>query len=75
MQSYIDELVDIQHGLDDAVVHLREQQDLVAEFAGLQRRPALVSLLSNGLRMYCWLEDRQRALAEEIGQFLPLRRG
>ncbi|MDO9414387.1 MAG: hypothetical protein Q7T81_17590 [Pseudolabrys sp.] len=73
MQSYISELVEIEKGLDHAVVHLREQQSLVAGLDSPCSRPALLLLLSSGLRMYCWLEDRQRAIAEEIAGFRPVR--
>lgn len=73
MQSYIFELVEIQKGLDHAVIHLREQQNLVADLDSAGHRPALLRLLSSGLRMYCLLEDRQRAIAEEIAGFRPIR--
>lgn len=75
MQSYIRELEQIQSGIQEAVLQLREQQALIYEIDHPSNHQALVCLLSNGLRMYCWLEDRQRGLAEKIGEFQPMRRG
>jgi len=31
-------------------------------------------LLSNGLRVFCWLEDQRDGLKKQIGEFLPLPR-
>jgi hypothetical protein len=74
MQEYQSELADVDTRLDDAVVHLREQQRLAPGIDCPQSRPALLMLLSNGLRVFCWLEDQRNGLLERIGEFLPLKR-
>jgi hypothetical protein len=65
------ELTDVQKGLSEAVLNLREQQDLVAELDCPQYHQALLRLLSNGLRVYCWFEDLDRSRREETDP-LPL---
>lgn len=72
MQTYIVQLTDVQMRLEDAIHHLREQQNLVLDIDCQQNHAALVMLLSNGLRIFCWLEDQNNGLLERIGEYLPL---
>ena len=62
MQAYISQWADINKRLHDAINQLREQQRLVLDIDCPRSRQALLMLLSNGLRVYCWLEDQRRRL-------------
>ncbi len=62
MQAYISQLADINKRLHDAINHLREQQRLVSDIDGPRRHQALLMLLSNGLRVYCWMQNQRRKL-------------
>jgi hypothetical protein len=74
MDAYVDQLTDVQKRLSEAVDNLREQQDLVEEVDCPQSHHALLMLLSNGLRLYYWLEDQDRRLREKIGLAPPRNR-
>ncbi|MBV9558754.1 MAG: hypothetical protein JO254_16945 [Pseudolabrys sp.] len=65
------ELKDVEHRLDAALVELREQRQLVVR-EELYDREVMVTLLSNALRQFCWLEDQLNGLKEAIGEELPL---
>ena len=65
------ELQDVEHRLDAALVELREQRQLVVR-EELYDREVMVTLLSNALRQFCWLEDQLNGLKEAIGEELPL---
>ena len=71
MEAYIDQLTDVEKRLSEAVADLREQQDLVEEVDCPQSHHALLMLLSNGLRLYYWLEDQARRLREKIREAPP----
>jgi hypothetical protein len=62
MQAYISQLADINKRLHDAINQLREQQRLVSDIDCPRRHQALLMLLSNGLRVYCWMQDQRRKL-------------
>lgn len=65
MQTYIAQLVDINKRLDDAIDHLREQQSLVPDIDCPRSHAALLMLLSNGLRVFCWLEGQRNGLRKK----------
>jgi hypothetical protein len=62
MQAKNSQLADIKERLEDAIQHLRAQQSLIPKIDCPRSRQALLMLLSNGLRVYCWLEDQRRRL-------------
>jgi hypothetical protein len=66
-------LTDVQARLDEAVEHLREQQNLVSGADSPRTHALLIKLLSNGLRLYCWLEDQRDGLIEQLGEYLSLK--
>jgi hypothetical protein len=74
MQTYVSRLADINKRLEDAIHNLREQQALMPDIDCPRCHQALLMLLSNGLRMYCWLGAQHRGLRERIGEYLPLQR-
>jgi hypothetical protein len=74
MQTDMSQLADINKRLEDAIHHLREQQALMPDIDCPRRHQALLMLLSNGLRVYCWLKAQHRGLKERIGEYLPLQR-
>jgi len=74
MQTYMFQLADVRKRLDDAIYHLREQQSLVLDIDCPRYHATLLMLLSNGLRVFCWLEDQHNGLLERIGEYLPLQR-
>jgi hypothetical protein len=74
MQTHLWQLADVETRLEDAVYQLRQQQSLVPNFDCAQSRQALALLLTNGLRVYCWLEDQHNGLLERIGEDHPLPR-
>ena len=74
MQALLSQLADVQKRLDDAVCHLREQRRLFTDIDCPQTRRALLMLLSNGLRIFCWLEDQRDGHLEQVGEYLPLPR-
>jgi hypothetical protein len=62
MQAYNSQLDDINKRLYDATKQLREQQWLVPGIDCPRLHQALRMLLSNGLRVYCWMQDQRRKL-------------
>jgi len=74
MHSHLAQLADVQTRLDEAIQQLRQQQRLVANLDCPHKRAVLVMLLTNGLRVYCWLEDQHNGLLELIGEERPLPR-
>jgi hypothetical protein len=62
MRAYNSRLADIKERLEDAIQNLRAQQSLVSDIDCPRCRQALLMLLSNGLRVYCWLEQQRRRL-------------
>jgi len=74
MEAHLAHLADVQNRLDEAVHHLRRQRSLFSDIDCPQTREALLMLLSNGLRVFCWLEDQRDGLKKQIGEFLPLPR-
>ena len=67
------ELQDVEHRLDEALLELREQRVLVVRDE-LYDQQVMVTLLSNALRQFCWLEDQRNGLQEAIGEQMPLPR-
>ena len=74
MHSHLSQLADIQERIEDARDQLREQQSLIAEIDSPQNHTTLIILLSNGLRIFCWLEDQKNALMKRVREYLPLPR-
>jgi hypothetical protein len=74
MNSQLAQLADVQSRLDEAILQLRLQQRLVAALDCPHNRATLVMLLTNGLRVFCWLEDQYNGLLELIGEERPLPR-
>ena len=74
MNSYLSRLVDVDARLADAVDQLREQLRLLPGIDDPQSHPALRLLLSNGLWVFCWLEDQRNALTERLGEYFPRAR-
>lgn len=66
------QLTEAELRLDEALNHLREQQDLVGDADCHRTHTALVKLLSNRLRLYCYLEGQRNGLIEQLGENLPL---
>jgi hypothetical protein len=62
MQAYISQLTDINKRLHDAINQLRKQQRLVSDIGCPRSHQALLMLLSNGLRVYCWMQGQRRKL-------------
>ena len=73
MNKCFSRLADINERLQEATDHLREQQSLVPDIDYPRSHQALLMLLSNGLRVYCWLQDQRRALHKNIGKSFPIR--
>jgi hypothetical protein len=73
MEKYFSRLADINERLREATNHLREQQSLVPDIDCPRSHQALLMLLSNGLRVYCRLQDQRRTLHEKIAEYFPLR--
>jgi len=67
-------LADLERRLAAAMRDLREQQTIVGKIEFTPLHEPLRKLLSNGLRMFCWLEDQQNAVKERIAEFLPRKR-
>ncbi len=67
------ELLDVERRLDSALSELREQRVLVVRDE-LYDQHVMVTLLSNALRQFCWLEDQRNGLQEAIGEQMPLPR-
>jgi len=74
MQTHLAQLADIEHRLAEAVRQLRQQQHLAPHLDCPQAREALLMLLTNGLRAYCWLCDQHNGILERIGEERPLPR-
>jgi hypothetical protein len=68
IQMNVPRLADISERLKDATSHLREQQSLVPDIDCPRNRATLLSLLSNGLRMFCWLENQRNGVAAQIDE-------
>jgi hypothetical protein len=62
MRAYNSRLADIKERLEEAIHHLRAQQSLVSDIDCPRCHQALLMLLSNGLRVYCWLDQQRRRL-------------
>jgi hypothetical protein len=65
MQTRMSQLADVQKRLDDAIDQLREQQNLVPDIDCPRSHAALLMLLSNGLRVFCWLENQRNRFRKE----------
>jgi hypothetical protein len=74
MNSHLSQLADIEDRIEDARHQLHEQQSLIAKIDNPQNHTTLIILLSNGLRVYCWLEDQKNALMRRVREYLPLPR-
>lgn len=66
-------LTEVELRLEDAINHLHEQQSIVHEADCGRIHDALVRLLANGLRSYCYIEGQRNALIEQLGEHLPWR--
>ena len=62
MRTNNSQLADIDERVEDAIQHLRVQQDLLPDIDCPQIHQALLRLLSNGLHVYFWLERQRRRL-------------
>jgi hypothetical protein len=51
----------------------QHQESLVHDIDCPRSHQALLMLLSNGLRVYCRLQDQRRTLHEKIAEYYPLR--
>jgi hypothetical protein len=58
----ISELSVLEHRLNQALEDLRAQHDAALQIDDLPTCRAKLALLSNSLRMFCWLEAQRRAL-------------
>ena len=69
MQAALRELADIDFRLADAILQLREQQELVGSI-GCERtdHDVLLTLLSNVLRQFHRLEDHRNAVLEILSE-------
>jgi hypothetical protein len=56
------ELSVLENRLNQALEDLRAQQDAALQIDDLPARRAMLALLSNSLRIFCWLEAQRRAL-------------
>ncbi len=74
MRSHLTQLADIQNRIEDARHQLHEQQGLIAEIDSPQNHTTLIKLLSNGLRIFCWLEGQKIALMKRVREYIPLPR-
>jgi hypothetical protein len=61
----LSQLADINERFEDAAAHLRAQQSLALNFDGERNYQALMTLLSTGLRIFCWLEAQKRDAQEQ----------
>ena len=66
MQTYNSQLRDINERIEDAIQNLRVQQTLVPDIACSRIHRVLLMLLSNGLRVYCWLVRQRRELRKNL---------
>jgi hypothetical protein len=66
MQGDLKQLYEIEGRLNEALIHLREQQHIVAGLESTIAGTALISLLSTGLRHFCWLEAERENLGRKI---------
>jgi len=62
MPEVASELADVDRRLDDAICHLREQQALMVNVDCPTVHGSFLMLLSNGLRLFRWLEDQRKSL-------------
>jgi hypothetical protein len=62
MQTLLHDLTTAQCGLDDALVQLRDQQELVFLARDARNHGALVALLSNGLRQFYKIEEHRNGV-------------
>jgi hypothetical protein len=72
MLSDVYDLVDVRGRLEEALLNLREQRRLLSEIDSAENHDALLALLTNSLRSFCWLEDQRNGIAARIRQS-PLR--
>jgi hypothetical protein len=66
MQTYNSQLRDINERIEDAIQNLRVQQTLVPDTDCPRLHRVLLTLLSNGLRVYCWLVRQRRGLHNNL---------
>jgi len=71
MQPHLSQWIDLQRRLADARHQLHEQQNLIDEIDCSQNHTALIMLLSNGLRVFCWLLKQKNALLSRMREYLP----
>jgi hypothetical protein len=71
MQDDLNQLYEIEGRLNEAVIHLREQQHIVDGLDSTISGTALISLLSSGLRHFSWLERERESLGRKIIRSLP----
>jgi hypothetical protein len=60
MRAHNSQFADINERIEDVIQHLRVQQTLVPDIDCPRIHQALLMLLSNGLRVYFWLEHQRR---------------
>jgi hypothetical protein len=66
MQTYNCQLRDINERIEDAIQNLRVQQTLLPDTDLPRIHRVLLMLLSNGLRVYCWLVRQRRGLHNNL---------
>jgi hypothetical protein len=71
MRAHISQFNDIHKRLAEVFSHLRDQQSLMADIDCPRGHQALLMLHSNGLRIYCWLNNQHRGFLENVGERLP----
>ncbi len=71
MHAYNSLLVDIKKRLEDAIQQLRVQQNILANIRSPRSHQALLMLLSNGLRVYYWLQNQRRRLTHAERKIPP----
>ena len=69
MTIYFSHLADINRRLQEANRLMREQYNLVRDVDCPRSHQARLRLLSIGLRVFCWLEDRRREQLEGINEY------
>jgi hypothetical protein len=68
MSYDLQQLVDVDGRINDAIRQLREQRRVITEATWKQANfDALLSLLSGALRQYYWLEKQRRMLIRNLG--------
>ena len=71
MKQLISDLNNTDRCLDEVRQQLRAVEVIVAASDELPARRSVISLLSNAVRTFAWIEDRRTLILEGIGDDLP----